>query len=187
MSTARLVITAVVVEKRPVAQVAADYGVSRSWLSELLARYRLEGEAAFEARSRRPRSSPTATPAATVALVLRLREQLHAAGLDAGAETIRWHLEQHHQIQVSRATVHRVLTRHDKVTPQPQKRPRSSYIFFEAEQPNECWQSDFTHYRLTHPDGSPGADIEIITWARRPLPVRAACQRPRQDHRDHRA
>ena len=31
-------------------------------------------------------------------------------------------------------------------------------------QPNECWQSDFTHYRLTRPDGTPGADTEILTW-----------------------
>jgi transposase InsO family protein len=50
------------------------------------------------------------------------------------------------------------------VTPQPAKRPRSSYIRFVAEQPNETWQSDFTHYRLTRPDGSTGADTEIITW-----------------------
>ena len=40
----------------------------------------------------------------------------------------------------------------------------SSYVRFEAAQPNECWQSDFTHYRLTRPDGRPGADVEIITW-----------------------
>lgn len=40
MSRARLVITAVTVEKRPAAGVAATYGVSRSWLYELLARYR---------------------------------------------------------------------------------------------------------------------------------------------------
>ncbi|MGH3631740.1 MAG: integrase core domain-containing protein [Sciscionella sp.] len=30
--------------------------------------------------------------------------------------------------------------------------------------PNECWQSDFTHYRLTGRDGSPGVDCEILTW-----------------------
>ncbi len=30
--------------------------------------------------------------------------------------------------------------------------------------PNETWQSDFTHYRLTRPDGRPGADTEIISW-----------------------
>jgi transposase InsO family protein len=50
------------------------------------------------------------------------------------------------------------------VTPDASKRPRSSYIRFEAEQPNATWQSDFTHYRLTSPDGRPGADCEIITW-----------------------
>jgi hypothetical protein len=30
--------------------------------------------------------------------------------------------------------------------------------------PNECWQADFTHYRLTKPDGRPGSDCEILTW-----------------------
>lgn len=53
MSKARLVITAVIVEKRPVSEVARSYGVSRSWVHVLLARYRAEGEAAFEPRSRR--------------------------------------------------------------------------------------------------------------------------------------
>ena len=63
-SKARLVITAVTVENRTVAEVVADYGVSKSWVYELLARYRAEGEAAFEPRSRRPLTSPQATPAA---------------------------------------------------------------------------------------------------------------------------
>lgn len=70
MSKARLVITAVVVEKRTVAEVAATYGVSRSWLYELLARYRDEGEAAFEPRSRAPRTSPAATPGAGHVILL---------------------------------------------------------------------------------------------------------------------
>lgn len=47
-SKARLVVTAVFLENRPVAEVVRDFGVSRSWLYELLARYRAEGEAAFE-------------------------------------------------------------------------------------------------------------------------------------------
>ena len=55
MSKTRLVITAVVIQNRPVAHVAAEYGVSRSWLYELLARYRKEGDAVFEPRSRDPR------------------------------------------------------------------------------------------------------------------------------------
>ncbi|MEU4602449.1 hypothetical protein AB0F43_05840 [Kribbella sp. NPDC023972] len=97
-------------------------------------------------------------------LVLTLRKQLTEQGLDAGADTIGWHLQHHHQVRLSRATIHRVLARAGAVVPDPAKRPRSSYLRFAAEQPNECWQSDFTHYRLTRPDGSPGVDVEIITW-----------------------
>ena len=52
MSKARLLITAATVENRTVAEVAATYGVSRSWLCELLARYRQEGDAALGPRSR---------------------------------------------------------------------------------------------------------------------------------------
>jgi transposase len=117
MSKARLVITAVSVEKRPVAEVAACYGVSRSWVYELLARYRAEGQAAFEPRSRRPRTSPGAASAATVELVVRLRKELAGSGLDAGADTIRWHLEHRHRVRVSRATIHRILVRAGAITP----------------------------------------------------------------------
>ncbi|MGY1836262.1 IS481 family transposase [Blastococcus sp. SYSU DS0510] len=159
MSKARLVITAIEVEGRSPAEVIAAYGVSRSWLYELLERYRAEGDAAFEPRSRRPHTSPRATPAATVERVLVLRKQLAESGLDAGADTIGWHLTQHHQTTLSRATIHRILSAQGAVTPDPAKRPKSSYIRFAAEQPNETWQSDFTHYRLTT-----GADTEIITW-----------------------
>src|SRR4051794_20648330 len=159
----RLVITAAVLEKRPVAEVAAAYGVSRSWIYELLARYRDEGEAAFEPRSRAPKSSPGATPPETVELVLRLRKQLLEAGHDAGADTLGWHLAHHHETTLSRATIHRILTRHGAVTPEPKKKPKSSYIRFQASMPNETWQSDFTHYPLadtaTFPKGA-----EIITW-----------------------
>ena len=105
MSRARLVITAIEVEGRSPSEVIAAYGVSRSWLYELLTRYRAEGDAAFEPRSRRPRTSPRATPPATVELVLLLRKQLSEAGLDAGADTIGWHLTHHHQTRLSRATM----------------------------------------------------------------------------------
>ena len=76
MSKARLVITAVTLQKRPVAEVARDYGVARSWIYELLARYREDGEAAFEPHSRRPHATPNATAPETVELVLRLRKEL---------------------------------------------------------------------------------------------------------------
>lgn len=163
-SKARLVITAITLENRTVAEVVADYGVSTSWVYELLARYRAEGDAAFEPRSRRAKTSPNATPAKVVDLVLQLREDLTDRGLDAGPDTICWHLTHHHHVTVSRATIHRILSRAGTVTPDPRKGPRSSYLRFEAAMPNETWQSDFTHYRLTRPDGHPGTDTEIISW-----------------------
>ena len=90
---------------------------------------------------------------------MRLRKDLAGQGLDAGPHTIAWHLEHHHRIRVSAATVSRYLARPALVTPDPSKRPKSSYIRFAAELPNECWQSDFTHYPLAD-----GTDTEILTW-----------------------
>ncbi len=151
-------------EQQTVAEVAARYGVHRSWVYRLKARYDDIGEEAFEPLSRRPHTSPAATEASTVELIRRLRKELTEAGLDAGPDTIAWHLNHHHQVTVSVSTVSRTLTREGLVTPEPKKRPKSSYIRFEAAMPNECWQSDFTHYRLTQPNGSHGPDVEIISW-----------------------
>src|ERR1700759_825383 len=101
MSKARLVITAVVVEGRSQGEVARAYGVSQGWVSKLVARYRAEGEAAFEPRPRRPKTSPQAIPGQVAELIVQLRKELAGQGLDAGPETICWHLEHHHQIRVS--------------------------------------------------------------------------------------
>ncbi len=164
MSKARLVITAVIVEGRSQAEVARTYEVSPGWVSKLVARYRSEGDAAFEPRSRRPKTSPKAVKPSVVDAIVELRTKLSGAGLDAGPDTIRWHLEHHHGVRVSSATISRYLAKAGLVTPQPQKKPRSSYIRFEADQPNECWQSDFTHYRLVTASGAPGAHVEILSW-----------------------
>jgi transposase InsO family protein len=159
MPKARLVITAVITEGRSQGEVARAYGVSQGWVSRLVARYRAEGEAAFEPRSRRPKSSPRAIPGTAVELIVRLRKELAGQGLDAGPDTIAWHLHHHHRLQVSPATISRYLARAGLVTPEPRKRPRSSYLRFEAEQPNECWQADFTHYPLAG-----GTGTEILSW-----------------------
>src|ERR1700759_4903945 len=159
MSKARLVITAVVVEGRSQGEVARAYGVSQGWVSKLVARYRAEGEAAFTPRSRRPRTRPAAISDEVAELIAGLRKELAGQGLDAGPDTICWHLRHHHQVRVSPATVSRYLARAGLVTPQPRKRPRSSYVRFEAAQPNECWQADFTHYPLAD-----GTGTEVLTW-----------------------
>jgi transposase InsO family protein len=159
MSKARLVITAVVTEGRSQGEVARVYGLSQGWVSRLVARYRAEGEAAFEPRSRRPKTSPGAIGGETAGLIFRLRKELAGQGLDAGPDTICWHLRHHHQLTVSPATVSRYLMRAGLVTPEPRKRPKSSCIRFAAGQPSECWQSGFTHWPLAD-----GTDAEILTW-----------------------
>ncbi len=159
MSKARLVITAVVSEGRSQGEVARAYGVSQGWVSRLVSRYRAEGEAAFEPRSRRPKTSPAAISQDVVDLMVRLRKELAGQGLDAGPDTICWHLRQHYQVNVSPATVSRYLTRLGLVTPEPKKRPKSSYIRFAAEQPNERWQSDFIHHHLAG-----GTEVEVVSW-----------------------
>jgi transposase len=158
-SLARLVITAVVVEGCRAGEVAATYKVARSWVYELVARYRSEGDAAFEPRSRRPHTSPRATLSKTAELIVQLRGELVTRGLDAGADTIAWHLREHHHLTVSPATIYRTLRRAGLTTVEPKKRPRSSYIRFQADLPNECWQGDFTHWRLAD-----GSDVEILCW-----------------------
>ena len=175
MSKARLVITAVVVEGRTKSEVARDYDVSRQWVHQLLKRYAAEGEAAFEPRSRRPHKSPHAVPAAVEEQIVRLRKELTRQGLDAGADTIRSHLARRtpRSLPAVRgpadpgppdftgipavSTIWRILTRRGFVSPQPQKRPRSSWRCFAAEQPNERWQADTTHWHLAD-----GTEVEIL-------------------------
>jgi transposase InsO family protein len=158
VSKRRLVITAVL-NGQSQSEVARAYGVSQGWISRLMARYRTEGEAAFEPRSRRPKTSPAAIAHETVEHIVRLRKDLTGEGLDAGPHTIAWHLQHHHGVTVSVTTISRLLTRHGLVIPEPKKKPKSSFLTFVAEQPNETWQSDFTHYRLAD-----GQDVEMLTW-----------------------
>jgi transposase InsO family protein len=159
VSRIRLVITAITKQGLSQAEAARTYGVSQGWVSRLMARYRAEGEAAFEPRSRRPHTSPAATTGEVLDLIVGIRKELADAGHDAGPDTIAWHLEHDHGVVTSRSNIARQLTRLGRVLPEPKKRPKSSYIRFEAAMPNETWQSDFTHYRLAD-----NSDVEILTW-----------------------
>ena len=153
-----MLIKAVTVQNLSYGEVARRYGVSKTLVHRLHHRWLEEGDAAFLPRSSRPHTSPTRTPPAIRERVLALRDQLTADGLDAGCDTIHSHLlgEGH---TLGKATVWRILKRADRITPQPQKRPRTSYLRFAADRPNQMWQSDFTHWTLTG-----GAGVEIIGW-----------------------
>ncbi len=91
--------------------------------------------------------------------MIELRAGLTAAGLDAGPVTIAWHLEHEGLKPPAPATISRILHQAGLITPQPRKRPRSSYLRFEMAQPNEMWQSDFIHWRLAD-----GTDVEVLNW-----------------------
>jgi hypothetical protein len=82
-----------------------------------------------------------------VELIVRLRKELADAGLDAGPDTIAWHLEHRHGVTIARSTISRHLTHAGLIAPAPRKRLRSSHIQFEAAVPNQTRQSDFTRHR----------------------------------------
>ena len=96
---------------------------------------------------------------AVIVAIVTTRERLTADGLDAGPVTLQWHLEQQGLPVPSTSTIRRILHHHGLITPQPRKRPKSSYRRFEASQPNECWQSDVTHWPLAD-----GTSAEILSW-----------------------
>jgi len=157
MGMERYLVEAPLLEGRPVAELAASNGVHRSWIYKLLARYRAEGDAGLEPRSRRPKRSPSKTSEQWVAEILALRRKLTVDGFDAGAETIHAHLCRSHEHVPSPSTIWRVLKRAGLVSAQPHKRPRSSYVRFCAELPNELWQTDITAWRLAS-----GTEVEVI-------------------------
>jgi transposase InsO family protein len=159
MSKARVAVLKVVTKELSVTAAAAQHGYSRQHLHRLLARYEQGGLDAVDPRSRRPRSNPQATPQVVRDQIIALRLQLTAQGLDAGPVTIAWHLEQDGHRAPSTSTIRRILHAAQLITPAPRKRPKSSYRRWAAAQPNECWQSDFTHWRLAD-----GTDVEILNW-----------------------
>jgi transposase InsO family protein len=159
MSRSRVAVLRVVSKQLSVTDAAAEYGLSRRHLHRLLARYRDSGLDALEPRSRRPKSQPSATAAVVRERVIELRAQLIAGGSDAGPVTIGWHLEREGFRTPAPTTIWRILQRAGLIVPEPRKRPRSSYTRFQAAQPNETWQSDFTHWRLQD-----GTDVEILNW-----------------------
>ncbi|SRR6266487_2144091 len=159
MDLARYVVDAVVLEGRSYREVAVAHGVSKSYVGKLVGRFRQGGYEAIVPRSRAARRIPHRTPDALEDEIVALRKQLADLGLDAGAQTIHYHLSLHHEQVPSVSTIWRVLRRRGFVVPQPHKRPRSSWVRFEAQLPNECWQSDVTHWRLHD-----GTGVEIVNF-----------------------
>ena len=160
VSKSRVIVLSVVEAGLSKAEAARRFGVSWRWVHTLVQRYEAEGLAGLEPRSRRPHANPRATPEPVRIRILELRGKLAASGLDAGPATIAWHLAgEGIDPPPAISTIRRIITAAGMVAPEPRKRPKASLHRFAAEQPNETWQSDFTHWPLAD-----GTDVEILSW-----------------------
>lgn len=153
------VIVQIALAGKSLRETAEQYGVSKVWVHKLLKRYEQGGWEALEARTRAPHHPAGRIEGELAERICTLRTQLAQQGLDAGAHTIRAYLLRQDGTSPSVSTIWRVLNRAGLITPQPKKRPRSSYIRFEADLPNQCWQADFTHWKLAN-----GTDTNILLF-----------------------
>jgi transposase InsO family protein len=153
----RYVVDAILFEGRSPTELARTHTLSRSWIYKLVDRYKAGGYDALEPRSRRPRSCSHQVGPEIQEAILNLRSELTTAGHDAGAHTISYHLASRVEQVPSVSTIWRILTRNGMVTSEPHKRPKSSFIRFEAQLPNELWQTDATHWQLAD-----DSDVEIL-------------------------
>ena len=158
-SKSQVIVLSLLHEGLTPSQAAARFGVSRQWIHILLRRYHQGGLDALAAGSRRPHTHPTALSATRRQEICALRRELLSAGLDGGAASIAWHMHQRHGTSPAISTIWRVLRQEGLVIAEPKKRPKAYITRFAAVQPNETWQSDFTHWRLAS-----GEDVEIINW-----------------------
>src|SRR5262245_7246152 len=136
-----------------VSALCQELGISRQTYYAYRSRFEAEGLDGLIPRSRRPRHSPGQTSEELEQCIVDLRKRLHDAGLDFGAQAIRFYLRRDGVDPLPAvATIHRVLVRRGLVEPVPQRKPRSSWIRFEYPAPNDCWQIDASTWTLA--DGS---------------------------------
>ncbi|MGH2789544.1 MAG: helix-turn-helix domain-containing protein, partial [Actinomycetota bacterium] len=76
MELARFVVDAVVLEGRSAREVARAHGVSKSWVAQLVARYRAGGYEALAPRSKAAKTVANKSSAALEERVVRLRKEL---------------------------------------------------------------------------------------------------------------
>jgi transposase InsO family protein len=150
------------------AEFAREHGVSARTVYRHQARIRAEGQ--WQARSRRPKSSPRVTPPELDTWICKLRTDLDP---DNGADYIRDALIEVHAATdsawavPSRSTINRVLARRDLLERNPAKRPRSSLRRFAYARPRDCYQIDATNVALA--DGSLAAVFDVLDDCTRTL------------------
>jgi transposase InsO family protein len=126
-------------------QLCQRFGISRDKGYKWLKRYRVEGLAGLQDRSRRPHQSPRRTGTEMEQQILRLREA-HPAW---GAWKIQARLTTLEIPGVpASSTVHQILRRHGRIDP-AESAKRRAWQRFEHPAPNQLWQMDFKgHFAL---------------------------------------
>lgn len=153
------IVKAVRDQGEPAAKVAKRFGISRQRVYKILADFDAGGPEAIAPKSRAPHTHPQAIPEHLRKHIIDMRKELTRAGFDAGPDTIAFHLQRQGLRVPSTSTIRRIITNAGLIDPQPQKKPRSSYIRFQAEMPNECWQADITHLFLAD-----GTRVEVLDF-----------------------
>src|ERR1035437_6362564 len=87
-----MVVDSVVVEGRSLRVTAQRCGVSKSWVAEVVHRYREGGAEALVPKSKAPKTNPRSVSPALEEVIVSTRKELENLGADAGAETIHWHM-----------------------------------------------------------------------------------------------
>jgi transposase InsO family protein len=133
-------------------------GISRQTAYKWRARYRREGPAGLEERSRAAKRPAGRISVELEDQIVAARKWLCDVGLDGGPASVWSFLTDQGVVGVpSEATIWRVFVRRGQIVPQPRKRPKVAYRRFVRERPNECWQIDATHTEL-----GTGQVVEII-------------------------
>ena len=148
------------VAKVNVTAFCRDHSMSRDRFYEIRRRYEAEGDAGLVPRSRAPHTVANRTSPGVEDLIVTWRKQLADDGLDAGAETIKWHLDACGVDAPDVSTIWRILTRRGFITPDPSKAPRTAWKRFAADYVNELWQTDATHTELA--DGTEADIVNIL-------------------------
>jgi len=112
--------------------VCRRFGISRLTLRKWLRRYEQEGEVGLRARSRRPHNGERRE-----ALILALRRERRL-----GVKRLRNELQRLHEVRLSAATIHKVLTRHGLNVLPTRKRNRQKPKRYDRPVPGDRVQMD---------------------------------------------
>lgn len=160
----RLALAAYFVVEDPgmtVTELCRRQGISRQSFYVYRRRFLAQGLEGLLPQSRRPHSSPGATDAAVLAVVIECHDRLEAQGWDAGARSVRlWLVREGAPGLPSDRTIHKILADHGRVQPSPRRRPRSSFKRFQAMSPNGMWQIDGKGWHLA--DGTLVSIIRLL-------------------------